>query len=650
MKWRADIDGLRAVAVWAVIFSHAKFNAFEGGYIGVDVFFVISGFLITQILQREFLTDSFSLIQFYDRRIRRIFPALFVMLTVVALISSFILLPLDFKEFGESLAATSLFLSNAYFSIKSGYFANNADYQPLLHTWSLGVEEQFYIFFPMFCYLILKLCKKRLKLAFAILWMFSFLLSINLFFDFPDKQLFYMPWFRGWEFLTGSLIATGVGKVLLQRFSSEVLSFGGLLLIMLPILLYSKETPFPGLTALPPVMGTALIILSGFDKKTTFVAKLLCLPFMRYMGKISYSLYLWHWPPLVFVFYLSNGDSSLLLNTLAICFSVVIASMSYSYVETPFRNRSFLSKRVVFGSSVFLIICSMAFGIAARIGNGLPQRLPADVAQISEVALDINPKRKQCDRKTPMEIKLGEVCKIGDVSTEPNFAVIGDSFGDAFIPGFNYLGQHDGHGGLVYTYSGCYPLIGTTQGNGKCSAFYSAALNDLYKKEYVETVFLVARWTSAIEASRVGFNTRNDMFLTSAEDTELSIQTTRKVFMQGLRRMLDRLKNKKVYLVAFIPEQHTNVPRTYGLAKLLDTEVDASVSKSSFDRRQKATRQILKQVSDEYGVSIIDVSVKLCDELKCSATKNGLPLYVDDNHISSSTAIDLSSLFKSAIN
>ncbi|MBU3023756.1 acyltransferase family protein [Aestuariibacter sp. A3R04] len=605
----------------------------------------MSGFLITGILDKEFSNDRFSIVQFYERRVRRIFPALISMLALVAFISWFVLLPLDFKEFGESLAATSLFLSNAYFNIKSGYFANSADFQPLLHTWSLGVEEQFYIVFPLICVLLYKFFPNKIKLFFFILWLVSFLSATDLIVDASSKNKFYLPWYRAWEFLTGSLLAVGFGKSIIQKIPTQVLSFIGLTMIVVPVFLYTKNTPFPGLTAVPPVIGTALIILSGMKAQDTFVYKILSLQPVRYMGKISYSLYLWHWPPLVFVFYISGGQSTLFTNTIAVAIAVLIASLSYRFIETPFRNKNFLNRMVLFSNASIFIVLALAFGVMARVGNGIPERLPEDVAKVSQVALDINPLRKECDRRSTEQVKTGDVCQIGAQGISPSFAVVGDSFGDAFIPGFDYAGTSKGKSGLVYTYSGCYPLLGTMQGNGKCDRYYTEVVEKLRKSDDIKKVFLVARWSSAVEASRVGLNTRNDMFLTNKDVTELSVESTRLVFQQGLETLLASLEDKEIYIVAFIPEQHINVPRAAGIAKLVGNEVNIQVSRESFEKRQLKTRDLLTSISQENTANIIDVSSLMCDEHSCLATKDEIPLYVDDNHISTSTAVELSSLF-----
>ena len=645
MKWRADIDGLRAVAVWVVILAHAKISVFEGGYIGVDIFFVISGYLITQILLRELEASNFSVIQFYERRIRRIFPALFFMLLIVTGISWFVLLPVDFKEYGESLAATSVFLSNGYFNIKSGYFANSAELRPLLHTWSLGVEEQFYIVFPIICAVIIKWFKTNLKLVLITCWIISFIFSSNLILDIPDQQRFYLPWFRAWEFLTGSLLALGVGKAILKKLPSEFAMICGLLFIFIPVFTYTKTTPFPGLTALPPVLGAALIILAGSTNKQPITAKLLTFSSIRYMGKISYSLYLWHWPPLVFVFYLAGGESNWLANAVAVLLALLLASASYYFIETPFRNKHFISKPVIFATATMLMVMSLAFGVTTRIGEGLPWRLPPEVAKVSQVALDINPLRNKCDRKSPAQIAAGEICRIGDSDAGVSYAVVGDSFADAFIPGFNAAGISQGASGYVYTYSGCYPLIGTLQGGGKCHDFYTAALDRIVNDNNIEKVFLVARWSSAIEASRVGFNTRSDMYLTDEIEKTESLEVTRRVFERGMRRVLELLQSKKIIVVAMIPEQETNIPRALGVATLVGNEIEIGLSRAAYDTRKQHTRTILQSLGSDYNFTLIDVGEVMCDEHLCRAIENNVPLYVDDNHISRNTAIKLQGLF-----
>ncbi|WP_010138047.1 acyltransferase family protein [Oceanicola sp. S124] len=642
--YRRDIDGLRAVAVVSVFLAHAKIALFSGGFVGVDVFFVISGYLITGILLREVEEGRFSIFAFYERRVRRIFPALYAMALVVSVACWLLFLPVDFKEFGESLAAVALFLSNFYFDMKSGYFDTSSEFRPLLHTWSLGVEEQFYIVFPLLLVLMARLRLIRHALpVFVLLWLLSFAGAVQG--VATDMQsAFYMPWLRAWELLSGSLIALSLrgGATALAAPLRQALSVLGLGLILLPVLLYSEDTPFPGLAALFPVLGAALLIKLGEGGEETLAAGLLGLRPVVYVGRISYSLYLWHWPPLVFMRYLSEGEPALWLEITAVAGAIGMAVLSYHFIEQPFRRKGFLTQRSVLVGGVAICCLAFLFGASGRVYDGIPSRLPDRVAELSNVALDINPRRRACNGLSPERIRGGDYCVEGAEGVPPDFAIIGDSFGDAMAPGITAAGAAAGRAGYVLTYGGCYPLLGVTQGERVCADFFAAAAEQIASREEVRDVFLVARWSSAFEASRFGLN-RGSIFLTDADHSDPSVETNRIVAEAGLRRMLDSLQDKRIHVVAYVPEQETNIPRATGVNALMHRERDFGVSRAQFEQRQAYTRVVLDRLAAEYPrLSVVDVGEQLCGPDICPATRDGgLSLYVDDNHLSRTTVMSM---------
>ena len=358
MKYRAEIDGLRALAVVPVILFHAGFELFSGGFVGVDVFFVISGYLITTILIEDLENKRFSLVSFYERRARRILPALFFVMLVCIPFAWMWMLPNQMKDFSQSLVAVSLFASNVLFWRESGYFDAAAEEKPLLHTWSLAVEEQYYVLFPIFLFLAWRYGKNR------VFWMIVAMASISLLLSewgWRNKATanFYLAPTRAWELFAGSIAAFIVQKNGVRK--NNFLALLGLAAITFSIFAYDESTPFPSLYALVPVLGVVLLIL--YADKDTLTAKLLGTKALVGFGLISYSAYLWHQPLFAFARIKSAAEPSfLLMSTLAIG-SLALAYFSWRYIETPFRSSNIVnSKR--------LIVLTLA-GFVFFIGIGL---------------------------------------------------------------------------------------------------------------------------------------------------------------------------------------------------------------------------------------------------------------------------------------
>ncbi|HEY8017832.1 MAG TPA: acyltransferase, partial [Dongiaceae bacterium] len=337
--YRSDIDGLRAVAVLSVIAFHVKFSAFPGGYIGVDVFFVISGYLIGAIILEEVRAGRFSLLAFYERRVRRIFPALAALLILLSIPAYLYLLPNELTAYGGSVLAATFSVSNFYFLLHTGYFAAPAYYLPLLHTWSLAIEEQFYIFLPLFILLLHRLVPRLLPLLLLAATILSFALCLQKT-GVDQAAAFYLPWTRAWELLLGTLVALGLFAQPRTPLWRNVATLAGLALILGPAVAYNAATVFPGINALAPCLGAALIIAAG-RAGDSLVAWLLSWRPLVFIGRISYSLYLWHWPVIVFMIMSGLTPSThqpSWLKFLAVVISVILATLSWRYVETPFRS------------------------------------------------------------------------------------------------------------------------------------------------------------------------------------------------------------------------------------------------------------------------------------------------------------------------
>lgn len=370
MDYRREIDGLRALAVLPVILFHAGFEAFSGGFVGVDIFFVISGYLITTIILSELEQGKFSIVNFYERRARRILPALFFVMFVCIPFAWFWLLPNDMKDFSQSLVAVTVFASNILFWRESGYFHPSAELKPLLHTWTLAVEEQYYIFFPLFLMFCWKLGKRWILILLGLVFVGSLATAqwgIN---AYPAAAFYLLPT-RGWELLIGAFAAFYLSKSKRKSFGngvSEVAGWLGITLIFYAIFAYSKTTPFPGLYALVPTLGTALIILFATQKTT--VGRFIGNKAFVSVGLVSYSAYLWHQPLFAFAKHRSLLEPSELVFFLLSLLSLVLAYFSWRFVETPFRNKQIFNRRSIFIFSAVGSIFFFSFGLIGNFTDG----------------------------------------------------------------------------------------------------------------------------------------------------------------------------------------------------------------------------------------------------------------------------------------
>lgn len=389
MDYRREIDGLRALAVLPVILFHAGFETFSGGFIGVDVFFVISGYLITTIILAELEQGNFSIVNFYERRARRILPALFLVMLVCIPFAWFWLLPSDMKDFSQSLVAVSFFASNILFWRESGYFDTAAELKPLLHTWSLAVEEQYYVLFPLFLMFSWRLGKRWILIALGLMFVGSLAVAQWAAHAKPNAAFYLLPT-RGWELLIGGFAAFYLSQANRKEFGKVAGEAGGWLgvaLIMYAVFAYNKATPFPGLYALVPTLGTVLIIL--FATQQTTVGKFVGNKAFVGVGLVSYSAYLWHQPLLAFFKYRNFGDVENFSATIIVFATFILAFLSLRYVETPVRTKKFLVTRSsLFVASLLMILFFVAIGLYGNSVNFLGKKSTPKFLQEYEAKSD----------------------------------------------------------------------------------------------------------------------------------------------------------------------------------------------------------------------------------------------------------------------
>lgn len=386
LAYRKDIDGLRAIAIIPVVLFHADFKFFSGGYVGVDVFFVISGYLITSLLWNEVSSGRFSFCGFYNRRARRILPALYVVIAVSFGLGYFGMMPDEYKNFGQSAFATTLFSNNMLLAVTSGYWDLASSFKPLLHTWSLGVEEQYYIVFPAVLILIFKIRKVALPSVLAIGLAFSLALAccwVNLS---PNTAFYVLPT-RAWELLLGALAAAYRPRFLAEkaRFATgaSILGFLGFLLVVFPFFLYGENTPSPSYTTLVPTVGAFLVILFGHEQSP--ISRFLGSRALVGIGLISYSLYLWHQPLFAFMRVYCAYPPTLATRCLVMAATAFFAVLSWRFIEAPFRDRKIVGDRMLVLSIAALSAIFLAGGLYLNSTYGMANRVYDRGEKISDM-------------------------------------------------------------------------------------------------------------------------------------------------------------------------------------------------------------------------------------------------------------------------
>lgn len=374
MNYRAEIDGLRALAMIPIILFHAEFEILSGGYVGVDVFFVISGYLITNLIMQELHHGTFKLSYFYERRARRILPALFFVLIVCIPLAWLFMLPDPMENFGQSIVATVLFSNNILLYITTGYWDLAAEFKPLLHTWSLGVEEQYYLIIPVLLALLFKLSKKSLSIIIAILMASSFIAALITYKHYPTASFFFLPT-RGWELLLGAFIALNYKKIhLLTNLKlHNLLSILGLTFIALAMFLFDEKTSKSSGYMLLPTLGTMLVILYANPLSITY--KILANPCMVGIGLVSYSAYLWHQPIFSFFRIYSTEAPNQGIYFILIILTFIIATFSWWFIEKPFRKKGLIPKRIFLILVFLLTSFFLLFGYFAHHTQGFPKRI-----------------------------------------------------------------------------------------------------------------------------------------------------------------------------------------------------------------------------------------------------------------------------------
>jgi len=634
MTHRTDIDGLRALAIIPVVLYHMGVPAFSGGFVGVDIFFVISGFLITSLIARDLGQPDrrFSLTNFYERRIRRIFPALFTVLAVTTVLAVIVLLPRDLSAYAKSLVATAAFASNIHFFRQAGYFDTEAYTKPLLHTWSLAVEEQFYLFFPLLMLVLFRVLKRgaRVGIVLAGLALASFAWSVWTVHTRPDAA-FYLAPARAWELLLGSVLALGVVPAFRTARSAHAAGILGVALLGLAVVAFSHSTPFPGVAALVPCLGAALVIHSG---GATPIHRVLSSAPLVFIGLISYSLYLWHWSLLSLARHWSL-DPLTMPQTVAVVGVALLASVSsWRFIEQPLRKpaprgslgaRSKRRKRV-FGLAAAASSIALLIGLIGASADGLPGRLGPDVIALDAAQQDFNDQRPKCHASDRAVVPYRDTCRFGATDSAPRYAVWGDSHAAELAVALGELAADAGESVRMITYSACPPGSvrgGARGGTGGCAEHDRATLKAISEDTTVFLVFLVARYSQA----------RQDQG---------------DVYFVELGRVARALADagKEVVLVYPSPEYQFSVPIQLARAAYRGANLEMiGLAREAFEAQRSPFVRALDAIRTDRRIGMVDPSRRLCDESRCRTFAEGRALYFDDDHLSLSGARYVGSAF-----
>lgn len=624
IKYRPDIDGLRAIAVLSVVLYHYGIGPLHGGFVGVDVFFVISGYLITSIVHRQIGEGRFTFAGFYERRIRRIFPALFAVLAATLAAGALILLPNDLRALSDATVATLLFASNILFWRRSGYFDPGSDLNPLLHTWSLAVEEQFYIVFPVFLIMIARFAPRYLRALLA-LGAAASLAACVLLQDWQPNAMFFLAPFRAWELAVGGLLAVGAVPAVGRKAVREALALMALAVLLFSLWWTEAGLEFPGWQATLPVGATALLIHTGSSGQTA-VNRILGTRPMVLVGLISYSLYLWHWPLIVYASYATPVSlDAPLYKALLLLAAIALAAMSYRWIETPFRHpsqRSGTSRRRLFAGALAATAALAACAFAVRDNDALQSRFPDRVLALDAAREPVIP-FQECDGKAPNSANAA--CTIGGDRTGPVTLLWGDSHAMAWAPAFQGGGPHMAPGPVVLALkSACPPLAGVTVNYGRgCSAFNQSTLEWIARNRPARVV-MIAAWT---DYSRPGaFYELSD---------ESGARGNLRVFPAALKRTVGAVAPSagEIVLVGPTPGAPEGVPLRAAIAELHGVRWPEGVEATAALEKSRHFWGAARSLPGE-STKLIDPATWFCVAGRCRYSVGGDLLYRDEAHLS----------------
>lgn len=647
MTYRNEIDGLRAIAVLGVVLYHAGFGFLASGYAGVDIFFVISGYLIGGQILSDLAAGTFRFRDFYARRARRILPALFAMIVVTCAVGYFILLPHDYRYLYGAAASSIASLSNFWFLDQIDYFNPQAAHDPLIHTWSLGVEEQFYLLVPLLFWASSRWWRSHVQAMVLILFALSFALTLRLGETAPQAAFYLLPT-RAWELLAGIFVAMNrlrFCNTFSRRFQA-ILSLAGLLLLGVGVTLVPPSATWPGSWTFIPVAGACLIL--AFGGQPSLAQWMLTLPPMRIVGLVSYSAYLWHQPILSFLDYRNRTPETLAAQSFVVLATIGLSVISWRYIERPFRARAIpprLGRGLLAGTALVVFLV----GIGAHVTRGYPGRLPPDVAATLDLATAFPPNYKRClrGRSDVAGMDLSASCVLG-ADVTPDIALWGDSHAAAIADALALAIAPQSRALQAFLLSSCQPipgLINATQHMAeRCPEFNAKVRDYLLTRDEITTVVLFATWDNYFlngDFPDMSGVTGEDTFFsypldgTSGMDERARLDAIR----QALRDLIALLHaaGKRVVVVQSLPRPQTDVPRLIAL-RLWDGEpapVDLGYDIGHFRAQTDVGRALFAKVAAGLpagAVTLVEPAPAFCGAGECSVVRAGKILFFDGNH------------------
>ncbi|MBR0995459.1 acyltransferase [Bradyrhizobium japonicum] len=621
--YRKDIDGLRAVAVLMVLVFHFDlFGSRGGGFLGVDVFFVISGYLITSIVCRDIQAGEFRLSDFYVSRVRRLAPALFATLFLVMAAGLIFLFPSDLENLTKQVVAAQIYSSNIYYWRTINYFGLSAHSAYLLHTWSLAVEEQFYLIYPLGLTLAHRFGRVQAFVVVALI--LSFLLNL-LFITTKPEATFYLLPTRAWELLIGALLAQTEGRLSLNRWADR-LGAVGLFLIAGSFILLDRTYRFPGFAALMPTTGALLLLLAGKNKESLTSRGLSWGP-LRYIGRISYPLYLVHWPLAVFLAQFLGETYRFGWRVAGFVGSFVLASAVYHLIEKPVRRSATAPSKLSIGSIYIggLLASLLVCGIVIAC-QGLPQRFPSHAVALAAFAADRPPPMPECEHQNGT--LPSAVCIIGSQSVVPTWLVYGDSHAWAARAAVELWLRRSGQSAFFMFQHSCPPIRGVHlyHDNDACFAFNESAFALLEREPNIKNVLLISIWRQPMKD------------LTISSDVPPTPKTSQEIFARQIKASLENMvsMNKHVFIWEPIPTATSNVPQALARIAAGRFNPDTAISERRY-RREFSFFFDAENANSALISGIFSPAKVLCHEV-CDIQIDGKPAFFDNNHIAASGA------------
>lgn len=619
LSYRPDIDGLRGLAVLLVLIFHFDlFSIGKAGFIGVDIFFVISGYLISKIIWSGIDAGTFNFQKFYIRRIRRLAPPLFVTIVLTFMVGSVVLLPQEFASLAKEGVAALIYGSNIYYWQTLNYFGFQVERSFFLHTWSLAVEEQFYLFFPILLFLLNQFFSKHRAIPIIVLAIGSFISNLVMVGIKPEATFYLLPT-RAWELLVGSVLAAVEFRLFKSSAIKIAAGIGAICLLLFALIKHNSAIPFPGAFALLPVLAASMLLFAGSDKDGVFGRALAFAP-LRFVGVISYSLYLVHWPVKVFLALLIF-DYSLFWKLAGFFLSFMLAAVMYLCVERPSKTmRALGSIRRVVVSYSLTTTALLALFCSTILSDGWRERFNTDAKILADASEDKDERTQQCTLSNSLSSPF---CRLGEKSARTTWLIIGDSHAQALSGAFDLWLTKRGEAGLLVFQHGCAPIYGV--GDVSCQNFLKN-VRTVWNKPGVENVFLVSIWRVGLGG---GFKNDEGRFV----ESNMAQAYLENQFADLIRDI--KTDGRKAYLWMPLPPSTKTLPFSLARSEIFGLDWQLGLQRREFNREYRPIHQIFGAEIDNLD-GIVDPADAMCSTGTCLTKNNGKPIYYDNNHPASS--------------